>query len=333
MAHHEDMAKITEYINREMDRILKLGTREEQNDEFSKLNPPLPITPVRMTLTTAVFKYTYVNPPLILKRVIWNEKNGLCEDETSMKLQGPHLVKTLRTFRSKWMTSQDQEQKLLWIFFEYLDTRISQRAINGNEDMIRHIIRDVLKGLAQLHSMSIAHLDLKIGNVMGKKTSRGMVYKLIDFGYSQAMPKKGYLHIPKKSYGTYPYKPPEVMFNNDHGLKSDIWALGAIAWFLSLRYTPFYLDEYEKDKASYRKFLSKRSPTHPENHRFFFPSRSSLEIRDFVEKCMQIDPADRPTAEELLRHPFVQGKKAISHRHDEKNEVTYIYDESLSSYS
>lgn len=303
--------KVTEYINKEMDRILALKTRDKQNEEFRNLKPKLPIEPIRMTLTTAVFKYTSISPNVILKRIIYNPANNLNEDFMSMTLDSPYVCKTLKSFRTKRQFPDGSEQILLWIFFEFLDVKITQRSVKGNEVLIGKIITDALKGLQYLHSKNIAHLDMKVGNIMGKTTDKGIIYKLIDFGYSQTMPENGSIVIPKKNYGTYPYKPPEVVFKNEHGLKSDVWSLGAICWFLSLQYTPFYFEGYEKDLSSYRRFLKKKTdkPEDRKNHTFVFNKNASYELKDFVKRCMEIEPEDRPTVTELMKHPFITGEK------------------------
>lgn len=304
--------KVTEYIDKEMDRILKYDTRERQNEEFRNLRPRLPIEPVRMTLTTAVFRYTSITPNVILKRVIFNPANNLNEDYLSMSLHNRYVCKTLKTFRTRRYIPEDKsEQVLLWIFYEYLDVKISQRVVAGKEDMIRKIVTDTLHGVQYFHSKNIAHLDLKVGNIMGKTVDGVVIYKLIDFGYSQKMPESGSIVIPKKNYGTYPYKPPEVVFKNEHGLKSDIWSIGAICWFLSLQYTPFYFEEFEKDLSGYRRFLKDKTARveDKKNHVFTFNKNTSSTLKDFVKKCMQVDPSKRPTASEILLHPFITGEK------------------------
>lgn len=306
------MKKMFDYINEEMDRILQLETREAQNEAFASLKPEHPLIPIRMTLTTAVFKYTSIKPPVVLKRVIYNPANKLNEDYMSEGLKGPRIVKTFTTRRTTRMVN-GKEQKLIWIFSEFLDIKLNQKSIKGNERKIREIMRDALISLNYMHSKNIAHLDLKIGNIMGMTTPEGIVYKLIDFGYAQLMPSSGSVVIPNKNYGTYPYKPPEIVHKNTHGLKSDIWSLGAIAWFLALQGTPFYIDNYKKDITAYKKFISSRKIDHT-NHRFKFPENISNELRDFVKTCMQLDPDMRPTAKDLMNHPFIQGKNTVGYR-------------------
>ena len=169
--------RIIEYINKEMERILAFKTREKQNEEFRNLKSRLPIEPIRMTLTTAVFKYTSVSPCVILKRIIYNPLNNLNEDILARSLNSPYICKTLKTFRKYEKLSDGTEQCHIWIFFEYLDVKISQKSVAGDEKSIRHIVSDSLNGLWYLHSKNIAHLDMKVGNVMGKTSAKGVIYK------------------------------------------------------------------------------------------------------------------------------------------------------------
>jgi len=308
-----DMNRITDYVNREMDRILLLETREEQNEEFRRLKPDVPIVPIRMTLTTAVFKYIRTTPPVILKRVIWNPVNNLNEDYMSMSIKHPHIVKTLKTFRTKRRLQDGTTETIVWIFSEFLDIRLLQKHVAKNEVLISKILADAMEGLQYMHSQSIAHLDLKIGNIMGKTTKNGICYKLIDFGYAQLMPSSGHVMIPKKNYGTYPYKAPEIVVKNVHGLKSDIWSLGAICWFLSLEYTPFYKENYEKDIAAFKKFINVKNENKPGCHQFTFNEATSKELKSFVKTCMQLDPEKRPTIEDLKKHPFIRGRGVVEY--------------------
>lgn len=302
--------KVLEYINKEVDRIMAFKTKEKQNVEFKSLKPKFTIEPIRLTSTTAVFKLIRPSQDVILKRIIHSPLNNLKEDVMSMSLTFPYLCKTLKTFRTAHVTPSGEHQRLIWIISEYLDVKVSQKSVAGDENKIRAIMNDALIGLQYMHQRNIAHLDLKIANIMGKTTPNGVMYKLIDFGYSQKMPSCGYKIIEKRNYGTYPYKPAEVVFKNEHGLKSDIWSLGAICWFLSLQYTPFYFDSYEKDIARYRRFLKPKTDNlkDSKNHTFIFNENSSRALKNFVKTTMQIDPEKRPNVTELLSHPFIKGE-------------------------
>lgn len=327
-------------INCKVQDVLKLKTREEQNTAFAKLKFRYPVVPIRMTLTTAVFKISNQFKSNILKRIIYNRDNGLAEDKMSMSLSSPYLVRTKRTVRQIWdpetgeYTKVDSGQNfmvILWVVYEHLDVKISQKSVGSDEKIIRAIITDCLKGLEYMHSKGIAHLDIKIGNIMGKRVPEGVVYKIIDFGYSQDVSPQGFMIIPKKNYGTYPYKPPEIVYDHRHGLASDIWSLGAACWFLSLGYTPFYKDNFEKDSSKYAAFLKDPTVTgDARHHRFFYKEKASREIRHFIEYSMAVNPDNRPTPTQLLKHPFITGEPLESFSVQETDEG-YVSDSGESS--
>lgn len=308
------------FIDSEMDRILLLESRSRQNKAFKEIKTDLPIKPIRMSTTTAVFLYTHTSTPVILKRVIWNRTNGLNEDETCIVFKGKskYLVNALMSTRSTRLIPSKadpdvkEKQTLLWIFFEYMDVRINDAHVRGDEKVIRKILKDSLKGLKYMHDNNYAHLDIKIANIMGVTNSKGEItYKLIDFGYTQHFSEKMAV-IPRKNYGTYPFKAPEVIKKSIHGTKSDMWAIGATAWYLSLGNIMFYDSDGNKDDSAYGNFISygkKKFTKNNKKHRFTFKQDTSDELKDFIKAAMQIDWKMRPTVDQLLSHPFITNEK------------------------
>jgi calcium/calmodulin-dependent protein kinase I len=293
--------KCMNFINESMDQVLKLKTRREQNRMFASITTALPLMPLKMTKANAVFLYTYVKPNIVIKRCIVNKQADLAEDKISMELDNEHVVKVHKTYKRTFTSHRNEEQTIVWMFMEYLNHRITQDSVRGNEEKIKDVALGILKGLVYIHGKGIAHLDLKISNVMGHETKKGVVYKLIDFGFARKFEDKGEnaeVVIPTKSYGTYPYKPPEVGKLNIHGIKGDIWCLGAIVWFLSLKHMPFYFDNGDKDIQAYRAFINQQE-------KMAFRKGTSLALRDFVKRCMSFDRAKRPTAAKLLEHSFI----------------------------
>lgn len=328
-----DERKILQYIDKESDKALRYESRVEQNKYFGNLKPVLPLKPIKMTLQTTVFLYRRENifedvagtiknfkddrevvknfikqKYFVIKRAIIRKDTNTQEDSVAMQLRHPNLITTYKTFRTEFLDRNNELQDIVWLYSQFLRHRISHKFVNMDENIIRIILRDVLHGLEYMHDKKIMHLDIKIANIMGQTENHRIVYKLIDFGYSRDLlltdkgSKYNELTIPNKSYGTFPYKPPEVVLENVHGLKSDIWCVGAVAWFLSLGRIPFYNENGEKNTVSYRKFI-KGTKKH-----FFYPE-TSTELRDFVLLTMNRKRAHRPSAKELLKHPFIFGTK------------------------
>lgn len=318
-----------EFINRSVDKCLQYRTRHDQNKAFAAIKTHLPLIPLKMTRANAVFLYTHKKPYIVIKRCIVSSSSDLAEDEVSMSLNNENIVKFYKAFRSKYINYEGQEETIIWLFMEYMGSRISQDAIRGNEDRIREVATAILRGLKYLHSIGIAHLDLKISNVMGKETKEGIVYKIIDFGFSRRFRQAveySEIQIPSKSFGTYPYKPPETSQLNVHSMKGDIWCLGAIVWFLSLKQTPFYLEDGKKDIEKYRLFIRGRIP-------LFFRSGVSPALKDFVRKCMAFDRFLRPSASELLEHPFITGSSMKDIQEKEVRVSNEDFFEESSSYA
>ena len=296
--------EIYNFINNAVDRCLQKKTRYEQNKEFALIKSSLPIKPVKMTLTTAV-----------LKRIIVNKKTPIFEDKIALKLEHPHLVKSYKSNIRTYRDINNETQTLIWLYMEYLPYKVSQSYVKKDEKIIKQIAYDLLLGLQYLHNNNIAHLDLKIANIMGFNHNNEIRYKIIDFGYSRVVNKE--IYLPGKNYGTFPYKPPEVVFNSIHGLKSDIWCVGAILLFLRVERTLFYDSDNKKDKALYEKFLSGR-------YKIKYPSDISPELRDLIKGCMRLNRNQRPSVDELLNHKFFNREYGTM--------FFDLYEESLDSY-
>lgn len=290
-------------IDLHVDSCLQTDDRKEQNVKFRNFPNNMGLQPIKMTPFTAVFLYTKNSKPVVIKRVIFREDSPSQEDLISRIIRHKNIMKTYTTFRSRFVNKRRQKQVIIWMISEYLPHRLSQRHVNRNENIIRNIAKDVLSGLNYLHRMNIAHLDVKIENIMGKEVNGVMRYKLIDLGYGRLLDndfggkENSEAYIPSKSYGTFPYKPPEVVRENLHGLKSDIYCLGAVAWFLSLGKTPFYVDG-ERDLSTFRRFLAGGIKNK-------FKEDTSTELQDFVKRCMHPESRKRPSAYQLLKHPFI----------------------------
>lgn len=295
------------FINVEVTKCLTMKERKHQNRLFSNIKTSLPIRPVKMTLTTAVFLFKTSAETYIIKRIILKPESDSQEEVISLNLQHKNILSTFASKKEYFTTDKGVKHQILWLFSEYLQERIVQAKVGRDEEIIRKILTDSLEALSFMHSKEMIHLDLKMANIMGEHTEEGIVYKFIDFGYSRDLSKEidgttEEVYIHRKAYGTFPYKSPEVVINNIHGKASDVWCIGAIAWFLSLGKTPFYTASGEKNTESHKKFLTSTK-------KLTFYRETSKELKHFIELAMQKNRKKRPTAYNLLKHPFILGCK------------------------
>ncbi|GFX19501.1 hypothetical protein TNCV_2074101 [Trichonephila clavipes] len=164
------------------------------------------------------------------------------------------------------------------------------------EPQIRYICHEMCKGLDFLHSKKVIHRDLKAGNVL--LTLEAGV-KLADFGVSAK--NNDTLQKRDSFIGTPYWMAPEVVMcetfrDNLYDYKADIWSLG-------ITLIEFAQMEPPNHELSPMRVLLKIQKSDPPT--LDQPSKWSKEFSMFLGKCLVKDPQSRPSASELLRHPFI----------------------------
>jgi serine/threonine-protein kinase len=131
---------------------------------------------------------------------------------------------------------------LLYLSMEYFAGRtladlIAQRGIVPLDDA-RDILKQVVNGLEAAHQAGVIHRDLKPSNVLVGE--RGAV-KIIDFGLATTAMAEG-LTATGAILGTPHYMAPEQIRGKGIDARSDIYALGALAYHLVCGRPPFHGD-------------------------------------------------------------------------------------------
>ena len=85
-----------------------------------------------------------------------------------------------------------------------------------------------------------------------------------------------------------------------YGLEADIWSLGCTVLEMLSRQIPYF--HLERGAVEYN--IGKGKLPH-------VPDSLSEDAKDLILKCLQINPNDRPTAAQLLEHPFVKGSRFV----------------------
>ncbi|KAE8621900.1 hypothetical protein XENTR_v10005025 [Xenopus tropicalis] len=184
----------------------------------------------------------------------------------------------------------------LWIATEFITGATLQDLIGTTKHLgerwISYICKHIITGLFHLQKKNIIHHDIKPGNIL--ITSFGEV-KIGEFGFATVGAASS------STSGTTTYMAPEVLANfgnnkleYDH--KADIWSLGIAAIEMAEGHLSF-------SKLPPQKLLEKitRGP---------IPALTpwgkwSDEFHFFISECLQRDPSRRPSARQLLSHPFI----------------------------
>ena len=168
-----------------------------------------------------------------------------------------------------------------------------------SETQIAVMFRQILSGLAYLHSNNIVHRDLKLENILIKEVEKSKetnedlyVLKIIDFGTAKIFDKnKKASAIVRSSY----YIAPEVL-NKKYGCECDLWSAGVILYMFIVGHAPF-------DGKSDREIMEKvKKGDYLKNEKRW--RNASKEVRDLINKLLKYKPEERLTAFEALKHPW-----------------------------
>lgn len=167
-----------------------------------------------------------------------------------------------------------------------------QKADNFNEKIASRIMKQVMNAVLYCHSNGIVHRDIKSDNILFLENNIDSPIKLIDFGISLKFEKNTKL---KDKTGTVLYIAPEVL-QGSYDEKCDIWSCGVLMYMMLSGVPPFY-------GATRKEVMQKIS-----KGKFTFKSKVwsiiSKEAKELIEKMLTLNPDKRPSAREVLNHPW-----------------------------
>lgn len=237
-----------------------------------------------------------------VKRLFYNSANETQQRFIDSLIQEISILKKLKHKNIvKYLGSEVLEGNYC-MYIEYLSGGSLAKLLyllgGLSEITVRAYTRQILKGIRFLHENGIIHRDLKSENIL--LDSNGKI-KLCDFGsskkYENDLGESGDIQSMK---GSLPWMAPEVMKQGGYGRKADIWSLGCVVLEMLTAKPPWNGIENQV-------MLMMRVAVYNETP--VIPSNISENCKDFLVKCLQRDCNLRPTAQELLKHPFVYSSK------------------------
>ena len=248
----------------------------------------------------------------------WDECKQLREVKSLMKLNHPCIVKLIEVLKVK-----DE----LHLVFEFLEENLYQcyqkmkesKESRFSEKQIKSIVFQAAEALAYMHKHGFFHRDMKPENMLVHREA----VKLADFGLAREIRSRP----PFTDYvSTRWYRAPEILLKaTNYNSPVDIFALGCIMAELYIG-APLFAGNSEFDQI-YKICSVLGTPTQaawPEGYRlasqlgFNLPQLTGiglgqvmkdapLEAINLVAEMLRFDPAKRPTAQQVLQHPYFSG--------------------------
>lgn len=217
---------------------------------------------------------------------------------------------------------------------DLFDTLSSEAPLSVGE--AKEILREVVAGVAELHDSGVIHKDIKLENVVVQRSeahmdrlrpfsrcsaatpsttvsetdvaSAGTVVKLVDFDTVEPWPPAS--DIARRVVGSDQYIAYEAYLGR-YSPASDVFALGVLAYRLLTGFFPFcpafFDDEAGEQVVGSRKMNQiQRRLQRAQIDWGAPPFNTDSHALALCSSMLAKNPADRPTAADLLRHPYFQ---------------------------
>ncbi|CAF96127.1 unnamed protein product, partial [Tetraodon nigroviridis] len=182
----------------------------------------------------------------------------------------------------------------LWVVMEFLEGGALTDIVTHtrmNEEQIATVCLSVLKALSVLHKQGVIHRDIKSDSIL--LTHDGRV-KLSDFGFCAQVSKE--VQKRKSLVGTPYWMAPELISRLPYGPEVDIWSLGIMVIEMVDGEPPYF----NEPPLKAMKMIRDNLPPKLKNLHKVSPL-----LKGFLDRMLVRDPAQRATAGEILKHPFL----------------------------
>ncbi|XP_031312549.1 ribosomal protein S6 kinase alpha-2 isoform X10 [Camelus dromedarius] len=199
---------------------------------------------------------------------------------------------------------------------ELLDRILRQRCFSERE--ASDVLCTITKTMDYLHSQGVVHRDLKPSNILYMDESGNPEsIRICDFGFAkQLRAENGLLMTP--CY-TANFVAPEVLKRQGYDAACDIWSLGILLYTMLAGFTPFANGPDDTPEDILARIGSGKYALSGGN----WDSISDA-AKDVVSKMLHVDPHQRLTAVQVLKHPWVVNREYLSQNQLSRQDVHLV---------
>jgi len=248
---------------------------------------------------------------------VWS--NGVADDNRVAQQGDRHLL----TLHQDFVDRTTNTRCLLFDYCPYGDLFSHVSAQAGRDggprglplDMAQSYFTQITSAVRFLHARNVAHRDLSLENVLLDGFRR---CRLADFGLASAAGTRcsgarvgKVLYMAPEVFSRPPYRPDgrtsvlPVASSCYDALHADIWSLGVLLFILVTGIPPF---EKASDADARFRLVAKPGGSACELLRAWGQeNRLPLELRALLDWMLQVDPRQRPTADQVWGHEWLRG--------------------------
>ncbi|XP_036024778.1 ribosomal protein S6 kinase alpha-2 isoform X1 [Onychomys torridus] len=199
---------------------------------------------------------------------------------------------------------------------ELLDRILRQRCFSERE--ASDVLYTIARTMDYLHSQGVVHRDLKPSNILYMDESGNPEsIRICDFGFAkQLRAENGLLMTP--CY-TANFVAPEVLKRQGYDAACDVWSLGILLYTMLAGFTPFANGPDDTPEEILARIGSGKYALSGGN----WDSISDA-AKDVVSKMLHVDPQQRLTAVQVLKHPWIVNREYLSQSQLSRQDVHLV---------
>ncbi|XP_036448472.1 ribosomal protein S6 kinase alpha-1 isoform X2 [Colossoma macropomum] len=208
---------------------------------------------------------------------------------------------------------------------ELLDRILKQKFFSEREASA--VLHTITKTVEYLHCQGVVHRDLKPSNILYvDESGNPESLRICDFGFAkQLRADNGLLMTP--CY-TANFVAPEVLKRQGYDEGCDIWSLGVLLYTMLAGFTPFANGPEDTPEEILSRIGSGRFTLTGGNW-----DAVSDAAKDLVSKMLHVDPHQRLTAKQVLKHPWIMHRDQLPNSQLQHQDAQLVKGAMAATYS